>query len=137
MAMLAFGPVQAQIAPNGSTPGSPMPAAGVTTGALADLCATGSDSTDTAAAGYCRGFLIGVGQYHAEMTSGQAARPPIFCLPDPSPTVASAQASFAAWAKANPQHAGEKAVDGLMRWAAATYPCPTEPRAAAAGRGRR
>jgi hypothetical protein len=55
---------------------------------------------------------------------GQA---PIFCLPNPAPTLDEAQAAFVAWARANPQHAGDKAVDGLLRWAASAYPCPTPP----------
>jgi len=96
----------------------------LTTSTLAEIC--GSDAET--ARGFCRGFLVGVGQYHSEVTRPRG-RAPIFCLPDPTPTLEAAQASFTAWAGANPQHAGEKAVDGLMRWAAATYPCPTPARA--------
>jgi hypothetical protein len=102
--------------------------AGVTTAELAQLCAaSGTDTGSAAAIGSCRGFIVGVGQYHAELTTAAAGRPPVFCLPDPAPTFDAAQASFVAWSQANPQHAGEKAVIGLMRWAAATYPCPPTP----------
>jgi hypothetical protein len=111
-------------APTGSGGG-----VGVTTANLAELCAAG-DGTDVisgAAVGYCRGFLIATGQYHRELTTGRGARPPVFCLPDPSPTIEAAEDSFVAWARANPQFGGEKALIGVMRWAAATYPCPARP----------
>ncbi|PPQ33894.1 hypothetical protein CCS01_13195 [Rhodopila globiformis] len=65
--------------------------------------------------------MTGAGQYNREISQN---RPEFLCLPDPSPTFEAAQASFVAWARANPQYANELAVDGLMRWAAATYPCP-------------
>lgn len=110
---------------------APTGPAGVTTGALAELCSGGD--TD-AAVGYCRGFLIGVGQMHREITTVRHIRPPLFCLPDPSPTVEQAQASFVAWAQANPDQASETAAIGLLRWAAATYPCPHPTRAAQRGR---
>jgi Rap1a immunity proteins len=118
---------------------APSPPVGVTTGTLAEMCAAGggTDVISGAAVGYCRGFLIATGQYHAELTAGRSARPPVFCLPDPSPTVEAAQDSFVAWARANPQSAGEKALIGVMRWAAATYPCPTRPAARAPGGDRR
>ncbi len=110
-------------AASAQTAGSPpAPASTLTTATLGELCA----SEVEAARGYCRGFLVGVGQYHAEVTR-PGGRAPIFCLPDPAPTLEAAQASFATWSRANAQHGGEKAVDGLLRWAAATYPCPTPP----------
>jgi hypothetical protein len=123
-AALALGPGQAR-AQGG---------AGVTTGTLAELCAQGggADMVSAAAVGYCRGFLIGVGQFHAEAAGTHRSRPPIFCLPDPSPSIEQAQASFVAWVRANPDQAGQKAVVGLLRWAAATHPCP-QPSAAARG----
>lgn len=94
---------------------------------LAEVCAIGPGSPDyTAATFYCRGFLSGVGQYHAAMHPVGRGRPPIFCVPDPPPTLGSAVAGFVMWAAANPQHAGEAAVDGLMRYAAATWPCPPD-----------
>ena len=116
-----------------------MPRNGVTAGRLAEFCAAGggTDAVNAAAIGYCRGFLIAAGQYHAEMTA-RGARPPVFCLPEPSPTIKAAQASYVAWAQGNPQYASDKALIGLMRWAADTYPCPTSPRrAAAAAKSRR
>jgi hypothetical protein len=101
----------------------------VTTAQLGDACA----STESVQIAYCRGFLVGAGQYHAVITSPPAGRPPVFCLPagDALPTIEQAQSAFAAWARANPQHAAERAVEGVTRWAASAFPCP----AAAAPRG--
>jgi hypothetical protein len=111
------------------------PSRGVTTATLAEACASqGGEVTGATAVGYCRGFMSGAGQYHREISTD---RPAIFCLPSPSPTFEAAQASFVAWARANPQFSAEPAVDGLMRWAAATYSCPTEPAAPAARATRR
>jgi hypothetical protein len=118
-ALLALGaqPASAQTAPV---------ARGVTTGQLAEICSQGggTDIISAASVGYCRGFLIGVGQFHAEAAGTHRSRPPIYCIPDPSPTIEQAQASFVAWVRANPEQASEKAVVGLLRWAAATHPCP-------------
>lgn len=95
----------------------------LSTGVLASLCAaTGTDPDSTTAAGYCRGFIVGVGQYHVEI-SRPGGILPAFCLPQPTPSLDFAQASFVAWVNANPQHRDSKAVDGLLRWASATYPC--------------
>jgi hypothetical protein len=92
----------------------------VATGPLAELCA----SSDAAGVAYCRGFLVGAGQYH-EASTARGGLAPMFCLGEAMPTVEQAQAAFVAWARANPQHAGDRAIDGVMRWATIAYPCPT------------
>ena len=102
---------------------------------LAAVCAIGPDSPDHVAASFfCRGFLAGVGQYHGATHPVGRGPAPIFCVPEPPPTLGSAVTGFVAWARANPQHGEEAAVDGLMRYAAATWPCPPEP---TRGTGRR
>jgi len=74
---------------------------------------------------YCQGFLMAAGQYHAALhPPGSAVSRPLFCPPANPPSVAQAGLAFAAWSRQNPQHNGEAAVDGLLRWAQATYPCP-------------
>jgi len=99
----------------------------VSTGTLRNLCSTPSTDPNAATAvGFCRGFLIGVGQYHAG-TTGPRGSAPIFCLPTPTPTMEAVQADFVTWAAGNPQYAGDKAVDGLLRFASTAYPCPTPP----------
>jgi hypothetical protein len=97
---------------------------------LAALCgASEQDALRQPALGYCQGFLVGVGQYHHSLSAEGGAQRAIFCLPDPSPTFDQARTSFAAWARANSQYAGERAIDGLMRFAADTYPCSAAPAA--------
>lgn len=103
------------------------PPAPLTTATLANLCASpGGEGDLDRAVGFCRGFIIGAGQYHNEITR-PGGRASIFCLPNPAPTIEAAQASFVAWAAAHPDRGAERAVDGLLRWAAATYPCPAPP----------
>lgn len=110
----AAGPAAAQTS-------GPVPA--LTTGTLAALCgATGDDADSLRAVGYCRGVFVGMGQYHSIMTAPGRLRP-IFCLPEPSPTLEGLQAAFIAWASANPERLNERAAEGVLRFAAATYPC--------------
>ncbi len=110
----AAGPAAAQT-------GGPVPA--LTTGTLAALCAaTGDDADSLRAVGYCRGVFVGIGQYHAIMTAPGRLRP-IFCLPDPSLSLEQLQSAFVAWVAAHPNRADERAAEGVLRFAAATYPC--------------
>ena len=80
---------------------------------------------------YCQGFVTAAGQYHAALHPASGPRRPLYCVPNPPPSIAQTGLGFAAWARQNPQYANEPALDGLLRWAQATYPCPT---AAASGR---
>lgn len=73
---------------------------------------------------YCQGFLTSFGQYHALLYPQGGPARPLFCVPVPGPTVAQSGVAFATWAQANRQHAGEPALDGLLRWAQASFPCP-------------
>lgn len=113
-AMLAAPPAQAQ-----------EPVAAENAAQLAALCtSTAADLRGHVAVAYCHGFFAGAGQYHASLYPPGRNSNPRFCVPNPRPTVGAAAASFAAWVGANPQHANEPAVDALLRWARATYPCP-------------
>jgi len=92
---------------------------------LAALCgASPQDPLGPPAIAWCHGFMVAAGQYHRELSAPGGVLRPLFCLPDPAPTLDEARASFVAWARANPQYANERAIDGLMRFAAQTYPCP-------------
>jgi hypothetical protein len=94
-----------------------------TTGALARLCgATVQEPAYAAAVHFCHGLLVGAGQTSDMMHKRQGSRPG-FCLPTPSPSLDQVAASFVAWSAANPQFNGMRAADGLMRFAAAQYPC--------------
>lgn len=95
---------------------------------LATLCGARAGAVNAEAAIYsCYGFLTGVGQYHAATRPVGGPRPPLFCPPNPPPSLAQVATGFTAWARGNPQFADERAVDGLVRWAALTYPCPPAP----------
>jgi hypothetical protein len=117
--------------------GGPAPVAGIAAPAgaergsvahLAALCDAAPENPRRGeATGLCYGFFIGVGQYHGAMHAPGSTLPPLFCLPEPPPDLRAVAEGFVAWARANPQHAGERAVDGLFRWARAAYPCPKRP----------
>ena len=94
-----------------------------TTGALARLCGANTQEASYAAAvHFCHGVMVGTGQTSDSMNKRQGTRPG-FCLPSPSPTLDQVAASFVAWSAANPQFDGLRASDGLLRFAAAQYPC--------------
>jgi Rap1a immunity proteins len=94
---------------------------------LAALCAAPPENPRRGeATGICQGFLVGVGQYHAALHPPGSSLPPLFCLPDPPPTLQAAAAAFVTWSRANAQHARERAVDGVVRWARSAYPCPPD-----------
>ena len=95
------------------------------TGDLAALCGAGTqDPLHAVAIAWCHGFLVGAGQYHQSVAAAGAGGGAQFCLPTPEPTLEQARQAFVAWAGSHPQHAEERAVDGLSRFAADTYPCP-------------
>jgi hypothetical protein len=121
-ALLGAAPAGAQVMPQHFTGGS--------TGDLARLCAaSATDATGVGALGWCEGFLVGVGQFHRAVTAPSGRIRPIYCLPnDDSLTLNQVRQAFVTWAAANPQHAGERAVDGLVRFAQATYPCASSVR---------
>ena len=94
-----------------------------TTGALARLCgASSQEAAYAAAVHFCHGLLVGTGQTSDAIHKRHGTKPN-YCLPEPSPSLDQVAASFVAWAAANPQLAGTRAADGLLRFAAVQYPC--------------
>ena len=85
---------------------------------------------------YCQGFLTSAGQYHSLLYPRNGPARPLFCVPTPGPSIAQSGLAFANWARQNPTRGGEPALDGLLRWAQASYPCPAAapPRAPRAAR---
>ena len=75
---------------------------------------------------YCQGFLTSAGQYHTLLHPAGGTRKPLYCVPNPAPTVAEAGLAFAAWSRANPNYNAEPALDGLLRFAQSKYPCPAD-----------
>jgi hypothetical protein len=110
---------------------SPPPAPNIVThvqtaAELAAVCDPAwSDVPRLEAIAYCQGFITAAGQYHTLLHPVGARRPPLFCLPTPAPTIAQSGVTFATWVRANPSYSSEPALDGFLRWAQATYPCPT------------
>ncbi|MFC3126254.1 Rap1a/Tai family immunity protein [Pseudoroseomonas globiformis] len=102
-----------------------------TAGDLAALCDPAPGPLRLESIAYCQGYLTGAGQLHTALNPPNTGRRPLFCLPNPPPSVAESGIAFSAWIRANPQHAQSPAPEGLFRWAQATYPCPATP-----GRGR-
>jgi len=93
--------------------------------AVCDPTATGVPRLEAIA--YCQGFLTSAGQYHALMhPPGRPVRP-LFCVPNPGPSIAQSGIAFARWVRENPSRAQEPALDGMLRWAQASFPCPVEP----------
>ncbi|HYZ64095.1 MAG TPA: Rap1a/Tai family immunity protein [Acetobacteraceae bacterium] len=98
------------------------------TSGLANLCAASeSDPGGQAARAWCYGFIVSAGQYHTALTAADPSRGRIFCLPEPAPTLDEFRRDFVAWAQSNPQYGDDKAIDGLARFAASKYPCPSSP----------
>jgi hypothetical protein len=94
-----------------------------TAGDLVNICAIADDDPMVEGArGFCYGFLSGAANYHRSVNAGKKGKP-LFCPPEPRISRAEAAKLFVAWGRANPQHLGEAPVDGLMRFATATWPC--------------
>ncbi|UFN48707.1 hypothetical protein LPC08_22290 [Roseomonas sp. OT10] len=114
---------------------TPVPTAATTAGELGAIClaeTTGVPRLEAIA--YCQGYLTAMGQYHAALHPAGGRQAPLFCLPNPPPTVAQSGVAFGQWMRQNPQYGSEAPLDGLLRWAQATYPCPAA--AAPSRRGR-
>lgn len=91
---------------------------------LVDLCAVPlGDPMVEAAHGFCYGFLSGVGGYHRAITAG-GKKHPLFCLPAQRVSRVDAANMFVFWGRSHPQYLAEPAVDALIRFAVATWPCP-------------
>jgi hypothetical protein len=108
-----------------------------TVGDLAAVCDPGWTGVPRLEAiAYCQGFLTSAGQYHALLYPRGGPVRPLFCVPRPGPSIAESGLAFAAWTRANPGRSGEPALDGLLRWAQESFPCPAaaSPRAPRAAR---
>ncbi|GGI98180.1 Rap1a/Tai family immunity protein [Neoroseomonas lacus] len=104
--------------------------ASFTTADLARLCGPAADNANAMALRpACFAALVTVGQTHALYTSGQHAQRPVFCLPAQTPTLDQVAAEFVSWAAANQQYSGARAAEGVLRFAATTYPCAAAPAA--------
>jgi hypothetical protein len=90
---------------------------------LVEICSVSpSDSMYATAIGFCHGYGVGAFHYYQAANAGPRARP-FVCLPNPPPSRTEALQMFLAWARENPQHMGESAVESLFRWLESKWPC--------------
>jgi len=91
---------------------------------LVEICSTSAnDSLYAAAMGFCHGYVVGAYQYYLATVSGPEGKP-FVCVPaTPPPTRTEGLQMFMAWARENPQHMGEPAVEAFFRWLVSTWPC--------------
>jgi hypothetical protein len=95
-----------------------------TGGDLLALCSVSQDDQlKTAAIHMCHGFCAGVYQTIVAFTVHDKV-PPVICPPNPPPTRTEAIDRFVIWAKAKPEHHGERPADFVGRFLIETYPCP-------------
>ncbi len=95
-----------------------------TAGDLARLCAVKREHPNYLAAVHmCHGYLVGVHHFHTALAA--ALEQGVYCLASvsPRPTRDEVVADFAAWALETPGVAEREAIDAVLDWAAATYPC--------------
>jgi hypothetical protein len=88
------------------------------------LCsAPAGDPLYTAAIHMCHGFGAGTYQTIQAVTRDERLKP-IICPPQPQPSRNQVVGRFVEWAKRNPQHLKEPAVDLVARFLVTEFPCP-------------
>jgi hypothetical protein len=94
-----------------------------TTRDLVALCGVDAeDSNAVAAIHMCHGYVTGLVHFHIVM--GRALEGRVYCMKDEArPTRDQAVAMFVEWSRAHPEYDSSEAVDGVLLWAADTYPC--------------
>ena len=94
-----------------------------TTGDFVALCGVSRDDPNAIAAiHFCEGYLLGLDHF-AEVT-GQPFRGALYCPPEGlKMSRDEVVARLVAWHRRNPGPASEGPFDGIVRWAAATWPC--------------
>jgi hypothetical protein len=100
-----------------TTLGAATAAAIETTSDLREACA----AEEIATRNLCYGFIQGAGQFYMELRRAEQIEP-IACA-DPVPKMDEIREAIVVWIDAHPEHGSERAVDGMMRAAAATWPC--------------
>jgi hypothetical protein len=94
-----------------------------TTRDLVALCGVDAEDPNAVAAIHmCHGYVTGLVHFHIVM--GRALEGRVYCMKDEArPTRDQAVAMFVEWSKAHPENDSNEAVDGVLLWAADTYPC--------------
>ena len=94
-----------------------------TTKDLIALCSVdASDPNAVAAIHMCHGYVMGLVHFH--ILINRALEGSVFCLEDAQrPTRDEAIAILVAWSRQHPEHDSKEAANGVVLWAAETYPC--------------
>lgn len=94
-----------------------------TTADLVALCGVdAADPNAIAAIHMCHGYFVGLHHFHIVM--GRALEGELYCMKDEErPTRDQAIAMLVEWSRAHPEHDSLEAIDGVLQWAAGTYPC--------------
>jgi hypothetical protein len=94
-----------------------------TTKDLVALCSVdASDPNAIAAIHMCHGYVMGLVHFH--ILVGRALEGSVFCLDEAQrPTRDEAITTMVAWSRSHPEHDSKEAANGVVLWAADTYPC--------------
>jgi hypothetical protein len=97
-----------------------------TTQDLVDVCSADPDgSLGPEAQQACYGYIAGTIHFYSSLVAGGDRFKPIVC-PDRELTRQEVAELLVDWAKDNPDHMQALPVEGVLRAAVATYPCPAE-----------
>ena len=90
---------------------------------LVTLCGVeASDPNAAAAIHMCHGYVIGLVHFHELV--GRALEGTVYCMADDQrPTRDAAIEMLVSWSGDHPEYDSDEAIDGVLRWAAAKYPC--------------
>ncbi len=94
-----------------------------TTKDLVALCSVdASDPNAVAAIHMCHGYVMGLVHFHIMMDRALEGR--IYCMEGAKrPTRDQAIGMLVIWSRGHPEYDSLEAVDGVVQWAADTYPC--------------
>jgi hypothetical protein len=94
-----------------------------TTGDFVALCGVSRDDPNAAAAiHFCHGYYVGID--HSAEILGRPFRNVLYCPPEGLKlTRNEVLGMVVAYHRKNPQYASEAPVEGIIRWASATWPC--------------
>ena len=94
-----------------------------TTADLIALCGVDAEDPHAVAAIHmCHGYVTGLVHFH--ILIGRAFEGHVFCMGDAErPSRDQFVAMLVEWSRAHPEHDSLEAVDGVLQWAAETYPC--------------
>ena len=90
---------------------------------LVALCGVAAnDPNANAAIHMCHGYVTGLVHFHELM--GRALDGTVFCMAvNQRPTRDAAIHMLVRWSGDHPEYHSEEAIDGVLRWLAAQYPC--------------